>query len=86
MPTLLQTSYRPYSDHIPIPTMATAASNISHSCKVVLASEIAKHLLADVTAGLSPLNRAPRLHGFLANHDPAAKMYADWTAKTCEEK
>lgn len=32
------------------------------------------------SAGISPL-----LVGFLANDDPAAKKYAEWTAKTCQE-
>lgn len=58
----------------------------SSSCKVVLANSIAKSLLSEVTAGIQKLDRAPRLHGFLANQDPAARMYADWSAKTCTEK
>ncbi|KAK4635188.1 Methylenetetrahydrofolate dehydrogenase [NAD(+)] [Fulvia fulva] len=57
----------------------------SSSCKVVLANSIAKSLLSEVTAGIQKLDRAPRLHGFLANQDPAARMYADWSAKTCTE-
>ena len=65
--------------------MTTALANGS-SCKVVLASAIAKKLLAEVNEGLQTLQRPPRLHGFLANEDPAARMYADWTAKTCREK
>ena len=56
------------------------------SCKVVLAGSIAKALLVEVNAGLQELEQAPRLVGFLANQDPAARMYADWTAKTCREK
>jgi len=63
-----------------------SASNSSGSCKVVLAGTIAKSLLAEVAAGLKTLDRTPRLHGFLANKDPAGQMYADWTAKTCREK
>lgn len=55
------------------------------ACKVVLASSIAKKLLSEVHEGLRTVERPPRLHGFLANKDPAAKMYADWTAKTCKE-
>lgn len=31
------------------------------------------------------MNRRPLLVGFLANTDPAAKMYADWTGKTSED-
>lgn len=27
----------------------------------------------------------PKLVAFLANEDPAAKKYADWTEKTCKE-
>lgn len=63
-----------------------SASASSNSCKVVLANSIAKSLLTQVTADIKSLPRAPRLHGFLANKDPAARMYADWTAKTCKEK
>lgn len=61
-------------------------TNGTSSCKVVLAGSIAKSLLEEVRDGLSRLDRKPQLHGFLANQDPAAKMYADWTAKTCKEK
>ena len=56
------------------------------SCKVVLAGSIAKSLLSEVAEGLSQLQRAPHLVGFLANIDPAAQMYADWTDRTCKEK
>ncbi|KAK5117671.1 hypothetical protein LTR62_005094 [Meristemomyces frigidus] len=55
------------------------------ACKVVLASAIAKALLSEVAADLQKMNRVPRLHGYLANRDPAARMYADWTAKTTRE-
>jgi methylenetetrahydrofolate dehydrogenase (NAD+) len=56
------------------------------SCKVVLAKNIANGLLQEVHDGLQTLDRKPHLVGFLANHDPAARMYADWTEKTCNEK
>jgi len=59
---------------------------IPPTCKVVLAATIAKGLLAEVKEGLSGLNKRPALIGFLANEDPAAQMYADWSAKTCIEK
>ncbi|KAK4560643.1 Methylenetetrahydrofolate dehydrogenase [NAD(+)] [Recurvomyces mirabilis] len=59
-----------------------SSSTPAVSCKVVLASAIAKALLVEVTADLQKLHRIPRLHGYLANKDPAARMYADWTAKT----
>lgn len=54
--------------------------------KVVLASTVAKGLLAEVAEGLSALSFKPKLVGFLANEDPAAKVYADFSAKTCVEK
>lgn len=63
-----------------------ASTNTSTSCKVVLASAIAKRLLEEVAGGIKALKQPPRLHGFLANDDPAAEMYANWTKKTCEEK
>ena len=56
------------------------------SCKVVLAGSVAKGLLAEVAVGLSHLDNVPLLVGFLANTDPAARMYADWTGQTCKEK
>jgi len=56
------------------------------TCKVVLAASVAKSLLSEVKSSLGALGRKPLLVGFLANSDPAAKMYADWTGKTCEEK
>lgn len=61
-------------------------SKESHPCKVVLANNIAKGLLSEVQAGLSTLGRKPHLLGILANSDPAAKVYADWTERTCKEK
>jgi len=63
-----------------------SASQAAPSCKVILAGSIAKSLLGEVQEGLSKLDRAPLLVGFLANDDPAAQMYADWTGKTCREK
>jgi methylenetetrahydrofolate dehydrogenase (NAD+) len=54
--------------------------------KVILAGTAAKGLLAEVTEGLSKLSFKPKLVGFLANEDPAAKVYADFSAKTCIEK
>lgn len=58
-----------------------AASN----CKVVLASNIAKALQAEIREGVSKLPSAPLLVGFLASDDPAARVYADWTGKTARE-
>ena len=56
------------------------------SCKVVLAGTMAKDLLAEVSQGLSKVGKAPLLIGFLANKDPAARKYAEWTDRTCQEK
>lgn len=55
------------------------------TCKVVLAAPIASKLMTELKSDLRELGRSPLLVGFLANSDPAAKMYADWTRKTCEE-
>ncbi|KAI5819277.1 hypothetical protein BZA77DRAFT_276230 [Pyronema omphalodes] len=55
------------------------------SCKVILAGTVAKNLMGEVQSGLQKVGRKPLLVGFLANSDPAAKMYADWTGKTCSE-
>jgi methylenetetrahydrofolate dehydrogenase (NAD+) len=61
-------------------------TNGAGSCKVVLASIVAKDLLAEVSQGLSKVGKAPLLVGFLANKDPAARKYAEWTDRTCHEK
>ena len=67
--------------------MATTTTDVApSSCKVVLAGTVAKGLLAEVSEGRKKLDKPPHLVGFLANSDPAAKMYADWTEKTCKEK
>lgn len=57
------------------------------TCKTILAGTIAKGLLAEVKDGLEKLNtKPPHLLGILANDDPSAKVYADWTGKSCREK
>ena len=56
------------------------------SCKVILAGTVSKDLLAEVSEGLSKLGKSPSLVGFLANTDPAARRYAEWTDRTCREK
>ena len=62
---------------------ATAAA----PCKIVLAGNVAKGLRVEVQHGLKELGgRPPHLLGVLANDDVAAKLYADWTAKTSQEK
>lgn len=65
--------------------MSAPPSNPTN-CKVILANNIAKKLSAEVQDGLKKLDRPPHLVGFLANKDPAAKMYAEWTGKTATDK
>ncbi|PGH12728.1 hypothetical protein AJ79_04089 [Helicocarpus griseus UAMH5409] len=65
--------------------MASEPPAPAPSCKVVLAANVARGLLAEVSEGRNTLSKPPHLVGFLANTDPAAKMYADWTEKTCRE-
>jgi methylenetetrahydrofolate dehydrogenase (NAD+) len=55
-------------------------------CKVVLAGTIAKGLLAEVAEGLKLIKKKPLLVGFLSSADPAARVYAEWTGKTCSDK
>ena len=66
--------------------MATGKKADPTSCKVILASTVAKGLLTEVSEGLSELGKSPLLVGFLANTDPAARKYAEWTDRTCREK
>jgi methylenetetrahydrofolate dehydrogenase (NAD+) len=56
------------------------------NCKVILANNIAKGLLEEIRVGLQALDRKPLLVGFLSSSDPAARVYAEWTGKTCNEK
>ncbi|KFA52509.1 hypothetical protein S40293_05655 [Stachybotrys chartarum IBT 40293] len=59
------------------------------TCKVVTAEAIAKNLLVEVKETLAKVqggNQAkPTLVAFLANDDPAAVKYAEWSKKTCED-
>lgn len=52
--------------------------------ETLLASTVAKPFIAEIMAGVQALDKKPVLVGFLANSDPAARMYAEWTAKTSE--
>lgn len=67
-----------------------ASQSIPKTCKVVLADTIAKGLLAEVQETLKVIQQdagsRPRLAAFLANDDPAAVKYAEYSKKTCEEK
>ena len=66
--------------------IATNMASEASACKVVLASAIAKGLLREVSDSLETLQRSPLLIGFLANDDPAARKYAEWTQRTCKER
>ncbi|PKX91043.1 methylenetetrahydrofolate dehydrogenase (NAD(+)) [Aspergillus novofumigatus IBT 16806] len=65
--------------------MATHADSVHPACKVVLSKNVANSLVAEVQEGVKTLEKPPHLVGFLANDDPAALMYAQWTEKTCQE-
>ncbi|TAQ83593.1 hypothetical protein B7494_g8084 [Chlorociboria aeruginascens] len=71
----------PHQDSLP----NVKVNSTQPHCKVILSNTIAQALLAEVRSGLQALNVKPTLVGFLANDDPAAKMYAEWSEKTCIE-
>ena len=50
-----------------------------------MAATIAKKFIDEIKGQVSKLEQPPKLVGFLANDDPAAKMYADFTQKTSLE-
>ena len=62
--------------------MHTSVSLITNPVGVVLAATIAKKFIDEITEQVSKLEKPPKLVGFLANDDPAAKMYSDFTEKT----
>jgi methylenetetrahydrofolate dehydrogenase (NAD+) len=69
-----------------------ASPAVPKTCKVVLADTIAKNLLAEVQRTLAEVQgagagagRRPCLAAFLANDDPAAVKYAEWSQKACED-
>lgn len=51
----------------------------------MLAPSIAQKFLDEIKAQVGQLETAPKLVGFLANSDPAARMYAEFTKKTSIE-
>ena len=64
-------------------------ADVPKTCKVILADTIAKKLLSEVQETLQKISNEdsqPTLVAFLANDDPAAMKYAEWSKKTCEEK
>jgi hypothetical protein len=66
--------------------LTPAMADDKPNCKVILANNIAKSVLEEVKDGLSKIERKPLLVGFLSSSDPAARVYAEWTGKTCTEK
>lgn len=65
------------------------AQEVPKTCKVVLAGTVADKLLGEVRESLATTRAKgikPCLAAFLANDDPAAVKYAEWSKKTCEEK
>ena len=63
-----------------------ASSDQAPHCKVILASTIAKALQAEIQEGVKKLNEPPLLVGLLATADEGARVYAEFTRKTCTEK
>lgn len=60
---------------------------VAKTCKVFLANTIATRLLTEVKTKLPTITkRPPRLTAFIANDDPGAQTYAQWSQKTCQEK
>ncbi|KAG8674470.1 Methylenetetrahydrofolate dehydrogenase [NAD(+)] [Fusarium poae] len=66
-----------------------ASSTVPKTCKVITAETIAKGFLGEVKDTLAKIQGenpcTPTLAAFLANGDPAAVKYAEWSKKTCEE-
>ncbi|TPX40122.1 hypothetical protein SeMB42_g04425 [Synchytrium endobioticum] len=54
-------------------------------CQVVSPVDVAAPFLDEIKRKLSNAKEKPLLVAFLANGDPAAKKYAEWTAKTCRQ-
>lgn len=70
-----------------VPSRKEQMATVPKTCKVILAESIAKRLLEEVHQTLQAIgNGKPRLTAFIANDDPAAVKYAEWSQKTCEEK
>ena len=54
------------------------------SSRRIKASEIANPYSENIRRAVKELSFTPKLVGFLANDDPGARQYAEWTGKTCE--
>ncbi|TPX34332.1 hypothetical protein SmJEL517_g02945 [Synchytrium microbalum] len=55
------------------------------ACSVVQPSDIAAPFLEEIKNKLAAGSEKPLLVAFLANDDPAAKRYAEWTGRTCRQ-
>ncbi|KAH8927529.1 NAD(P)-binding protein [Atractiella rhizophila] len=65
--------------------MSTSApSNSQPPCHVLSPSKIAEPFLQTIRTTIPPGTK-PTLVGILASSDPAARQYADWTKKNCED-
>ncbi|QPG75820.1 hypothetical protein FOA43_003182 [Brettanomyces nanus] len=62
-----------------------SAEKPTTACKVVTASRIAKKYTEEIKAHIAKLDHPLTLVGLLANADPAAKLYANWTGKTAKQ-
>ncbi|CAH0049712.1 unnamed protein product [Clonostachys solani] len=66
-----------------------ASAEVPKTCRVITAETIAKNLLQEVRETLATIQESgsgePTLAAFLANGDPHAVKYAEWSKKTCED-
>lgn len=67
-----------------------AQQDIPKTCKVIMSETMARGLLSEVKETLAKVQSTgaakPCLAAFLANDDPSAVKYAEWSKKTSEEK
>lgn len=54
-------------------------------CRVISAAKIAENFQNEIRQGVQRMPAAPVMRAFLANDDPSAKEYADWTGKTARD-
>ncbi|KAI8586656.1 hypothetical protein BDZ88DRAFT_428054 [Geranomyces variabilis] len=54
-------------------------------CQVVKVADVARPFITELKTKVATLPSPPLLLAFLANDDPAARKYAEWTAKTCAD-
>lgn len=54
-------------------------------CRVISAASIAEPFKEEISKGIASLGFKPMLRAFLANNDPSAREYAEWTGKTATD-